>query len=114
MMDQGIKEAYDRMTRQEVELARHIRDTINKTDDTRAVYKLLVDMLQAYESRVLLDSGEGRHASGERYTPEDFWTNVGEVRGLRWLQSRVKSMISKAETADEADRKRRESRNIPS
>jgi hypothetical protein len=106
IFDHGMKEGYDRLARQEIEMARYIRDIINKSDDTKQVYKLLTDMLQAYESRVLLDSGEGKHPDGSRYTPEDFWTNVGEVRGLRWLQSKVRAMIKKADDADEEKRRK--------
>jgi hypothetical protein len=108
VFDTSAKETYERMTRQEVEMARHIRDTIAKSDDTKNVYKMLMEMQKVYESRVLLDSGEGRHPDGRVYTLEDFWTNVGEVRGLRWLATKVKAMISKAEEADKEDRKRRE------
>lgn len=96
----GMKDGYERLARQEIEMARYIRDMITKSDDTKQVYKLLVDMQQAYESRVLLDSGEGKHPNGDKYAPEDFWVNIGEVRGLRWLHSKVQSMIRKADEAD--------------
>jgi len=108
VFDTSAKETYERMTRQEVEMARHIRDVIAKSDDTKNVYKMLTEMQKVYESRVLLDSGEGRHPDGRAYAPEDFWINVGEVRGLRWLATKVKSMIKRAEEADEEERKRRE------
>jgi len=106
VFDQGMKEKYERLAPQEIELARHIRDIISKTDDTKAVFKLLIDLQRAYESRVMLDSAEGRHGDGQRYAPEDFWVNVGEVRGLRWLESKVKNMLAKAEKADEIARKK--------
>jgi hypothetical protein len=106
IFDHGVKDGYERLARQEVEMARYIRDMINKSDDTKAVYKLLTDMQQAYESRVLLDSGEGRHPNGDKYVLEDFWANVGEIRGLRWMQSKVKSMVKKAEEADEEESKK--------
>jgi len=104
LFDRGVKESYERLARQEVELARHIRDIIRKSDDTKAVFKLLTEMPQAYDSRVLLDSGEGVHSNGTRYSLEDFWRNVGEVQGLRWLNAKVKSMIRKAEEADKSDK----------
>jgi len=107
-VDKGVKDGYERLAHQEVDLARHIRDTINKSDDTKQVYKLLTSMLQMYESRVLMDSGEGKHPDGRRYTSEDFWLNVGEVRGLRWLSTKVRSMIRKAEEADAEEAKRSE------
>ena len=103
IFDASVKDHYNRLAMQEVELARYIRDTINKSDDTKAVFKLLVEMQQAYESRVLLDSGEGKHPNGEVYTPYDFWANVGEIRGLRWMAMKVKSLIRKADEADAED-----------
>jgi hypothetical protein len=106
IFDQGMKDTYVRTTAGELEIARHIRDTIAKNEDTKAVYKMLTDMQRAYESRVLMDSGEGRTPSGERYAPEDFWVNVGEVRGLRWLSDKVRAMVDKADKADEEERKR--------
>ena len=108
VFDTSAKETYERMMRQEIEMARHVRDAIAKSDDTKAVYKMLVGMQKVYESRVLLDSGEGKHPDGRIYTPEDFWKNVGEVQGLRWLSSKVKALITKANEADEEDRKRTE------
>jgi len=107
LFDAGVKDHYNRLAMQEIELARHIRDTINKSDDTKEVFKLLVDMQQAYESRVLLDSGEGRHPNGEIYTEHDFWANVGEVRGLRWMAMKVKGLIRKADEADQEDRRKK-------
>lgn len=106
MFDTGTKETYERMTRQELDMARYIRDIISKSEDTKNVYKMLVEMQKIYESRVLMDSGEGRHPDGRVYTLEDFWTNVGEVRGLRWLATKVKAMIKKAEDAEEEEKKR--------
>jgi hypothetical protein len=106
MFDKGTRESYDRMAAQEVEMARYIRDTISKNEDTKAVYKLLVDMQRAYESRVLLDSGEGKNPNGDRYMVEDFWCNVGEVRGLRWLADKVRAMVKKADEADDASRRK--------
>ena len=100
VFDTGAKETYERMTRQELDMARYVRDVISKSDDTKTVYKMLIEMQKIYESRVLMDSGEGQHPDGKRYTPEDFWMNVGEVRGLRWLSTKVKAMIKKADDAD--------------
>ena len=104
IFDQGMKESYNRTAAQELEMARYVRDMIAKSDDTKAVYKLVTDMQRAYESRVLLDSGEGRTPSGERYALEDFWVNVGEVRGLRWLSDKVRALVRKADEADEEAR----------
>lgn len=102
-----MKESYTRTAMQELEMARYVRDMIAKSDDTKAVYKMVVDMQRAYESRVLLDSGEGKHPDGQRYAPEDFWANVGEVRGLRWLSEKVRAMVRKADEADEEVRRGR-------
>jgi len=111
--DKGVKDGHERLAQQDLELARYVRDIINKSDDTKQVYKLLTNMLQMHESRVLLDQGEGKHPDGRRYTIEDFCTNVGEVRGLRWLDNRIKSMMRKAEKADAEERARNAAPKTP-
>lgn len=103
---QAKKDEYDRIIRYELEMSRYVRDIIGKTDDTKRVYEVLCRILQAGESRLLLDLGEGKTPDGVKYTEADFRERVGEVAGLRWLESAVKRMIRRAEEADEEERKK--------
>ena len=102
--EKSKKEAYERLMRQDLEMARYVRDVISKSDDTKKVYEVIKSLLQAAESRVLMDMGEGKSPNGERYSESDFRERVGEVAGLRWLPSRVASLVQKADAADEAER----------
>lgn len=94
-------DAYKRLQSQELETARYVRDMINKNDDTRELWRMLTSVLNVAEARVLSDMGEGRKPDGTGFTESDFWTCVGEVRGLRTLPSRIKALVEKADRADE-------------
>lgn len=94
-------EAYKRVVDHDLETARYIRDLITKTDDTRALWKLVKSICQAAEARVLGDMGEGRKPSGQEFVEKDFWLHVGEVRGIRSIPGSIQRMMEKADAADE-------------
>ena len=106
VFDSNKHEWYDRLLKQELDMSRYVRDIIAKNDDTKKVYDVLCKLLQAAESRTLLDMGEGKHPDGRRYEESDFREKVGEVSGLRWLPSKITSMVRKADDADAEERKK--------
>ena len=97
VIGEGRKEEYERDLKQELEFARYIRDIIQKSDDTRALWRMVKEVAQVAEARVLQDMGEGRYPNGNPFYEKDFWLHVGEVQGIRLVINRITSAMAKAE-----------------
>lgn len=103
MIGESKADVHERLVAHEEEKARYVSDLIQRSDDTRQLWRLFREMANVVEVRAMSEMSTGKHEDGRRYDTEDFWLRVGRIEGVQDLVMGITRGMEKAERVKEEE-----------
>ena len=113
------QEKAEENARHRIETAYYVRDLIVKSEDTKQLYAVFLDILKVRKAemlQVMMIAEKTQRMSGNDdsitvpFEEKDFWEHVGLIEGLDFLSQEVEWQIDKA-NQDEQQKERKNGKN---